>query len=137
MGRNLSLLSRLPRLEEDGETHRRDCSCARCDAGYGPSEAARQEAMRRWNEVKARRAAMRAVTRKKEEERLKRAETELLLDDQVRVANERLRSLRELDERLRQDERLAELWRLRREGWSLRDAMDEIDRRFPAPPSAE
>ena len=52
---------------------------------------------------------------------------------QVRAADERLRVLRELDERFRQDERLAELWRLRREGWTLRDAMDEIDRRFPAP----
>ena len=133
MGRNLSLLSRLPRLEEDGETHRRDCACARCDAGYGPSEAARREAARRWDEVKARKAAARAVARKKEEERLKRAETELLLDDQVRAADEKLRALHELDERLRQDERLAELWRLRREGWTLRDAMAEVDRRYPTP----
>ncbi|HET6284217.1 MAG TPA: hypothetical protein VFH73_24890 [Polyangia bacterium] len=133
MGRNLSLLSRLPRLEEDGETHRRDCSCARCDAGYGPSEAARREALRRWGEVKARKAAARVMARRKEEERLKQAETEQVLDEQVRAADERLRALRQLDERLRQDERLAELWRLRREGWTLRDAMDEIDRRFPVP----
>src|SRR6266404_9416032 len=119
MGRNLSLLSRLPRMEEDGEAHRRDCSCARCDAGYGPSEAARREALRRWGEVKARKAAARVMARKKEEERLKQAETEQVLDEQVRAADERLRALRQLDERLRQDERLAELWRLRREGWTL------------------
>jgi DNA repair exonuclease SbcCD ATPase subunit len=133
MGRNLSLLSRLPRLEEDGETHRRDCSCARCDAGYGPSEAARREALRRWGEAKARKAAARVIARRKEEERLKQAETEQVLDEQVRAADERLRALRQLDERLRQDERLAELWRLRREGLTLGAAMDEVDRRFPAP----
>lgn len=136
MGRNLSLLSRLPRLEADGETHRRDCACARCDAGYGPSESARREALRRWDDVKARKAAERALARRKEEERLKREETEVLLDDQVRASDDKLRALRELDERLRQDERLAELWRLRREGWTLRDAMEEIDQRFPAPPTS-
>ncbi len=37
MGRNLSLLAHLPRFEADGVTHRRDCECVRCDAGYRPT----------------------------------------------------------------------------------------------------
>jgi hypothetical protein len=126
------LLSRLPRVEEDGVTHRRDCGCARCDAGFGPSEGARREAARRWEETKARKAAIRAVARKKEEERLKRAEAEEVIDEQVRAADERIKALRELDQKLQQDRRLDELWRLRRAGYSLRDAMEEVDRRFPS-----
>ena len=64
-------------MEEDGVTHRRDCPCARCDAGFGPSEHERAQARRRWTEKQAQAAAERAAARKKEGERLKRAEMDL------------------------------------------------------------
>jgi hypothetical protein len=130
MGRNLSLLTRLPVFEEDGVTHRRDCACARCDAGFGPSEHERAEARRRWDDRQAMAAAARALARKRESERLRRAETELFIDEQVKAADQRLRDLHDLEGRLRRDRRLEELWRLRRGGLSLRESMDEIDRRF-------
>jgi hypothetical protein len=124
MGRTLSLLARLPRFDQDGETHRQDCACADCSAE------------RRRDEDRAKAAANRALLRKKEGERLKREEVVAVIDEQVKVADQRLRELRELDEQLRQDQRLNELWRLRREGWSLSEAMAEIDRRYPGPPSS-
>jgi hypothetical protein len=131
MGRNLSLLSRLPSFEEDGVTHRRDCACARCDAGFGPSEHERAEARRRWEERRAQAAAVRALARKKETERLKRAEMDFFVGGQVKAANDHLRELHDLEGRLQHDGRLDELWRLRRAGLSLSEAMAEIDRRFP------
>ena len=124
MGRTLSLLARLPRFDQDGETHSRDCACADCAAD------------RRRDEERATAAASRALLRKKEGDQLKRQEVVAVIDEQVRVADQRLRALRELDEQLRQDQRLNELWRLRREGWSLGDAMAEVDRRYPGPPSS-
>ena len=132
MGRALSLLARLPSFEEDGVTHRRDCACARCDAGFGPSEHERAEARRRWTEKQAQAAAERAAARKKEGERLKRAEMGLFVSDQVKAADEHLRRLRALEQRVRDDERLEELWRLRKRGLSLVESMAEIDRKFPS-----
>ena len=132
MGRALSLLARLPSFEEDGVTHRRDCGCARCDAGFGPSEHERAEAHRRWTEKQARAAAERAAARKKEGERLKRAEMDLFVSDQVKAADEQLRKLRALEQRVQSDQRLEELWRLRKRGLSLVESMAEIDRKFPS-----
>ncbi|HXI54739.1 MAG TPA: hypothetical protein VNO55_01680 [Polyangia bacterium] len=120
MGRTLSLLALLP-PSNDGELTAEE----------------RREAQQRVDEGRARAAAARALLRKKEGERLKRQEVVDVIDEQVRAADERLRALRALDEQLRQDQRLNELWRLRREGWSLGDAMAEIDRRFPGPPAIE
>ena len=132
MGRALSLLARLPSFEEDGVTHRRDCACARCDAGFAPSEQERAEANRRWTEKQAQAAAERAAARKKEGERLKRAEMDLFVSDQVKAADEHLRRLRALEQRVRNDERLEELWRLRKRGLSLLESLAEIDRKFPS-----
>jgi hypothetical protein len=132
MGRALSLLARLPSFEEDGVTHQRDCACARCDAGFGPSELERAEAHRRWTEKQAQAAAERAAARKKEGERLKRAEMDLFVSDQVKAADEHLRKLRVLEQRVRNDQRLEELWRLRKRGLSLIESMAEIDRKFPS-----
>ncbi len=132
MGRALSLLARLPSFEEDGTTHRRDCGCARCDAGFGPSEHERAEAHRRWMEKQAQVVAERAAARKKEGERLKRAEMDLFVSDQVKAADEHLRRLRVLEERVKGDERLDELWRLRKRGLSLVESMAEIDKKFPS-----
>jgi hypothetical protein len=132
MGRALSLLARLPSFEEDGVTHRRDCACARCDAGFGPSEQDRAEAHRRWTEKQAQAAAARAAARKKEGERLKRAEMDLFVSDQVNAADEHLRRLRALEQRVRDDQRLDELWRLRKGGLSLVESLAEIERKFPS-----
>jgi hypothetical protein len=137
MGRNLSLLISQPRLERDGVTHRRECECARCDAGYRPSEHERELAERRWEEKKARLAAARALARKQQAEQVKRGKMDLFLDDQLKAATEKLRELRQLDEKLRSDRRLEELWRLRREGLSFEAAIAEVDRRFPAAASGE
>src|ERR1700709_968153 len=116
MGRNLSLLARQPTFEEDGVTHRRDCACARCDAGFAPSEHERSEARRRWDDRRAQAAAARALARKREGDRLKRAETELFIDDQIRAADQHLRELHDLEARLRDDQRLEELWGVGRRG---------------------
>src|SRR6185369_5018032 len=132
MGRNLSLLTRLPILEEDGVTHRRGCGCARCDAGFAPSETERREARRRWDERVARATAARALERKREGERLRRAEASLFIEAQVAAADAELRELRALGGRLRCDPRLDELSRLRRAGLSLSESLAEIERRFSA-----
>jgi hypothetical protein len=125
------LLSRLASFEEDGVTHRRDCGCARCDAGFGPSEHERADAQRRWDEKRARAVAERAAARKREAERLRRAEVDLYLNDQLQATDQGVRSLRALEDRVRHDPRLDELSRLRRAGLPLREALAEIDRRFP------
>ena len=129
MGRTLSLLARLPRFEDDGITHRRDCECVRCDAGYRPTEHERAEARRRHGEHKAREQVARDIVRRKERERMKLAVVDVYVDEQVRAANEQVRALREARDRAAADERLAQLWELRQAGLSLRDAIDEVERR--------
>jgi hypothetical protein len=129
MGRTLSLLARLPRLEEDGVLHRRDCECVRCDAGYRPTEQEREEARRRIVALKAREQAAQAEARRKERERMKLAVVDVYVDEQVRAADRQVRALREARDRAARDERLAQLWQLRRAGLSLKDALDEVERR--------
>jgi hypothetical protein len=136
MGRTLSLLARLPRFEDDGVTHTRDCDCVRCDAGYRPTEHERAEARRRHEELRAREHAARVMARRKERERMSQAVVDVYVDDQVRAANVQVRALREARERAAADERLAQLWELRRAGLSLRDAIEEVDRRAAARPVA-
>jgi hypothetical protein len=132
MGRTLSLLARPPRFEDDGVTHTRDCDCVRCDAGYRPTEHERAEARRRQEEQRAREHAARMMARRKERERMSQAVVDVYVDDQVRAANAQVRALREARERAAADERLAQLWELRRAGLALRDAIDEVDRRAAA-----
>jgi hypothetical protein len=132
MGRTLSLLARLPRLEEDGVTHRRDCECVRCDAGYRPTERERAEARRRIGEKKAREQAARDVARRRDRERMNQAMVTVFVDDQVKAANDQVQAMRDARERVDHDDQLVELWKLRREGWSLRDALEEVDRRRTA-----
>ena len=129
MGRTLSLLARLPRLEEDGVTHRRDCECVRCDAGYRPTEQERTRARQRIAAKKAREQAAHILARKRELEVMKQAVMDLFVDAQVKAANDQVDSLREAKARSASDERLAELWRLRRAGLSLPEALEEVERR--------
>jgi len=129
MGHTLSLLARLPRLEVDGVTHRRDCECVRCDAGYRPTERERAAAKQRMSDKRAREQAERDVARRQERERINRALVEVFVDDQVKAANDQVQELRSARERAAADPRLAELWELRRAGYSLRAAIEEIERR--------
>ena len=137
MGRTLSLLARLPRLEDDGFLHRRDCECVRCDAGYRPTEHERSEARQRFGAQKAREQAAQAEARRKERERMKLAVVDVYVDEQVRAANEQVRALRQARDRAAADERLVQLWELRRAGWSLRDALDEVERLTDVGPGGE
>ena len=130
MARNLSLLTRLPRLEQDGVTHRRDCECARCDAGFGPSEQERAEARRRFEAQRAREREARALSRAEERARMKQAQVDDFVDGQVKAADDQVRALREARERASRDDKLAALWELRRAGLSLRDALDEVEKRW-------
>ena len=110
MGRNLSLLARLPRLEQDGVTHRRDCECVRCDAGFRPSEQERAEARRRFEDRRARERAGRVIERAKERQQMKRAELDAYVDDQAAAADAQVRALRAARERGSDDARLEALW---------------------------
>lgn len=129
MGRNLSLLGHLPRLEADGVTHRRDCECVRCDAGFRPSEHERAAAQRRWDDIKAREAAERERARREERARVRALATGMQLTAEVQAANARVRELREAKARVDADRRLALFQSLRRAGLSMAAAMDEVERR--------
>jgi hypothetical protein len=56
----------------------------------------------------------------------------VFVDGQVKAANDQVRTLREARRRSAEDERLVELWRLRREGLSLAAALEEVERRAAA-----
>jgi hypothetical protein len=129
MGRNLSLLAHLPRFEADGVTHRRDCECVRCDAGYRPSEHERAAAQRRWEQQREREAAARALARRQERARARSMVTSLQLQADVQAAEARIQSLREAKARVDADRRLALFQALRRGGLSITAALDEVERR--------
>lgn len=119
------------RLEADGQTHRRDCECARCEAGFTPSERDREVASRRVAEKQGRLMAARAVERRREKTRL--AQTELLayFRQGNAVADAEVQRLRAVRAKVLADRRVDELLRLRKEGWELGAALAEIDRRLP------
>ena len=129
MGRNLSLLAHLPRFEPDGVTHRRDCECVRCDAGYRPTEHERAVAQRRWDEAKVREAAARALARRKDRARVRAAAVSLELGAEARAVDQRIGALRAARARADEDQRLALLQALRRSGMSLAAALSEVERR--------
>jgi hypothetical protein len=129
MGRNLSLLAHLPRLEADGVTHRRDCECVRCDAGYRPTEQERTAARRRFEDRQIREAATRALARRQERARVRAAAVSLAVGAEIAAADERVRALRDAHARVDGDGRLALLQSLRRKGMSLAAALSEVERR--------
>src|SRR6185312_14486437 len=94
MGRNLSLLAHLPRFEADGITHRRDCECVRCDAGYRPTEQERTAARQRFEDRRVREAAARDLARRQERARVRAAAVGLAVGAEVAAADERVRALR-------------------------------------------
>ena len=107
MGRNLSLLAHLPRLEADGVTHRRDCECVRCDAGFRPTEQERKSAQWRWDERRVREAAARALARRQERARVRAEATGLEIGAEVAAVDGRVQALRDARARAEGDPRLA------------------------------
>ena len=90
----LPLLAHLPRLEADGVTHRRDCECVRCDAGFRPTEHDRTVARERWQLAKAQQAAARALDRRREKVRAKKFALVMELEAEARATDERISALR-------------------------------------------
>ena len=120
----LPLLAHLPRLEADGVTHRRDCECVRCDAGFRPTEHDRTVARERWQLAKAQQAASRALDRRREKVRAKKFALVMELDADARATDEHITALRAARTRADSDDRLAMLQRLRSEGVPLAEALD-------------
>ena len=129
MGRNLSLLAHFPLLEADAVTHRRDCECVRCDAGFRPSEHERAAAQRRWEQQREREAAAGALARRQERARVRAMATGLQVKADIQKADVRIRELRKAKARVDADRRLALFQALRRAGLSLSAALDEVERR--------
>jgi len=119
------------RLEADGHTHRRDCECARCEAGFTPTERDRMLARRRVVAKQGRLAAVRAAERKKERARLVQLDLAAYFRQSNAAADAEVQRLREARARVLADRRLEALLRLRREGMPLGLALAEIDRRLP------
>jgi hypothetical protein len=132
MSKARSIHSKQARLEADGETHRRDCECARCDAGFSPSEREREVAGRRVAGKQGRRAAERASERRKETARLKQLELALFFQQTNARADAEVQRLRALRVQAASDRRMDEFLRLRKDGLSVELALAEVDRRFPA-----
>ena len=128
----LPLLAHLPRLEADGVTHRRDCECVRCDAGFRPTEHDRTVAGDRWQLAKAQQAAARALDRRREKVRAKKFALVMELEAEARATDRHITSLRAARTRTDSDARLAMLQRLRSEGVPLAEALERIDRVGPA-----
>jgi len=130
MSRQRFLQPTLPRvaMEPDGQTHRRDCECPRCEAGFRPSENERQAAARRWQEKQEREAAAEALARQRTRQRLKALRLELRLDEQARRTEARLREQAALVARLRTDPRLEALLASRRAGRPVEEALAEAER---------
>src|SRR3569623_3313385 len=120
------------RLEADGQTHRRDCECPRCEAGFTPTAHDRERAARRAAEKQGRAAAARAAERKKERTRLAQLDLQAYFRAGNAAAEAEVQRLRDMRNKASADRRLDELLRLRREGLPLGLALDEIDRRFPS-----
>ena len=137
MGRTLSLLGHLPRLEADGVTHRRDCECVRCDAGFRPTEEERAAARRRFEVGRARAAGERALARRQERARTKQAALALELEAEARAVDARIRALREARARADGDTRLARLEGLRATGLPLAAALAQVERETVGPAGLE
>jgi len=118
----------LPLLEPDGQTHRRDCDCPRCDAGFRPSEQERSLASRRWEERQAREAAEAALEKKRARDRARALRTTLKLEASERETATRLQALAELRRRLESDRRLRALLDSRQAGRPIEEALAIAER---------
>lgn len=120
------------RLELDGETHRRDCECPRCDAGFAPSDHQRQLAERRGEARRGRATAAREHARRQERARLRQLELQAYFRAGNAAIDAEVKRLRTLRERSLADRRLSLLLRLRNDGVPLATALAEVDASMPA-----
>jgi hypothetical protein len=127
--RRVLLQPTLPLVEVDGQTHRRDCDCPRCDAGFRPSEGERELAARRWQERQEREAAEAALEKKRARDRLKALRTTIRLEEEARQTTAHVQALVETRERLKRDPRLEALLASRRAGRPVEEAIEEAERR--------
>lgn len=125
----LSRFARSPRLELDGQTHRRDCECVRCDVGFRPTERQRAYARRRGVEQRAADRAAYEWARRRARERLESGAVRAFVERQLALADAQVRALHEAREHAAADGRLARLLELRRDGHSLREAFEEVEGR--------
>ena len=132
MHKTRSIHPKQERLEGDGETHRRDCECARCEAGFTPTEHDREVASRRVAGKQGRRAADRAWERKKEKTHLRQLELTSYFRQTNAVADVAVQRWRELRAKAMGDRRMDAFLRLRQTGISVERALAEVDRLFPA-----
>jgi len=119
------------RLEGDGETHRRDCECARCEAGFTPSERERAVAERRAAKKQGQLAAVRSAERRKTKEALHQMDLAAYFARGTEAADAEIARLRAARAKALTDRRAEALLELRSRGWELGQAIAEIDRRFP------
>ena len=131
MAKTRSIHPKQEKLELDGETHRRDCECARCEAGYTPTEHDRAVAGQRVAAKQGQRAAERAWARKKEKERLQQLELAAYIQQTNAAADAEVQRLRELRSRAVGDRRMDAFLSLRRQGLTTEAALAEVDRQFP------
>src|SRR5262245_33471890 len=125
---SLPLLAHLPRLEADGVTHRRDCECVRCDAGFRPTEHDRTVARDRWRLAREQQAAARALDRRREKVRAKQFALVMEPDAAASATDRQIGALRAARSRVDGDDRLALLQRLRRDGVPLAEALELVER---------
>jgi hypothetical protein len=125
MGRRL-FQSSLPLVDEAG-THRRECECPRCEAGYRPSEKDRAAAARRFEEQQERLAAAAALARQRARQRVKAMRTALRLEEEERRTAARLAEEAALRARVKADDRLDALLESRRLGHSIAEAVEAAD----------
>jgi hypothetical protein len=124
----VTLQPTLPLVEADGQTHRRDCDCPRCDAGFRPSERERDLADRRWQERQEREAAEAALEKKRARDRLRALRTTIRLEEEQRQTAAHVRSLADTRDRLKKDPRLEALLASRRAGRPVEEAIAEAER---------
>jgi hypothetical protein len=125
---NRRLQPTLPLLEPDGQTHRRDCECPRCDAGFRPSEQERRLASHRWEAQQARLAAEAALEKKRAREQAKALRTAIKLEQAERETATRLQALADLRRRLEADRQLRALLDSRRAGRPVDEALAAAER---------
>jgi len=133
MGKQLIISRGAPVIDEDG-CHARGCPCARCDAGYGPTDFERSRA-RQARQERERRAveAAAAAAEPKSAKAARRLELERAAELELEATAAAIRRSQEAGRRAAADARAARLLELRRAGWSFEDAFAEIDRTHPLP----
>jgi hypothetical protein len=121
-----------PKLEVDGQTHARECECARCEAGFRPSESQRREAEERMREHAQRHRAEVMLERAQERRAAKRLKVVLELEKTARQTDLWLSKQADEFSRLDEDRMLAELLKLRAEGVPANEAVERVEMRMPA-----